>query len=120
MLQGMVNAKKYKEIIMPSIESITEREQEPIFQDDSASCNRARCVSGFVRLCQCDNFLINFNYSQITDINFEVRNGCGVFRLARKQSKNVCALTSANIRKQKPKSMLELMKTIEKVQSAVV
>ena len=59
---------KYKEIILsglvPSIESITEREQERIFQDDSAPCHRARCVSGFVRLCQSDNFLINFNYSQ--------------------------------------------------------
>ena len=46
MLQGMVNAEKYKEIILrgivPSIETITEREQEPIFQDDSAPCQRAR------------------------------------------------------------------------------
>ena len=84
MLQAMANAEKYKEIILsglvPTIESITEREQELIFQDDSATCHRARCISGFVRLCQSDNFLINFNYSQITDINFEVRIGCGVFR----------------------------------------
>ena len=65
MLQGMVNAEKYKEIIfsglVPSIESITEREQEPIFQqDDSAPCHRARCVSGFVRLCQSANFFNQF------------------------------------------------------------
>ena len=64
MLQGMVNAEKYKEIILsglvPSIESITEREQELIFQDDSAPCHRARCVSGFVRLCQSDNFFNQF------------------------------------------------------------
>ena len=64
MLQGMVNAEKFKEIILsgivPSIESITEREQEPILQDDSAACHRARCVSGFVRLCQSDNFFNQF------------------------------------------------------------
>ena len=62
MLQAMVNAEKYKEIILSglvlSIECITEREQEPIFQDDSAASHRARCVSGFVRLCQSDNYLI--------------------------------------------------------------
>lgn len=51
MLQGMVNAEKYKEIILsglvPSIESLSENIKEPIFQDDSAPCHRARCVSGF-------------------------------------------------------------------------
>jgi len=51
MLQGMVNGKKYEEIILgglvPSIESVIEREQEPIFQNDFVPCHQARSVSDF-------------------------------------------------------------------------
>ena len=64
---GEVHAEKYKEIILsglvPSIESIAERQQEPIFQDNATPCHRARCGgSGFVKLCQSDNF---FNQLQL-------------------------------------------------------
>ena len=124
MLQGMMNAEKYKEIILcglvPSIESIIEREQEPIFQDDATPCHRARCVSGFVRLCQSDNFFNQFqlfsNYRSIlkSELGVESLDWPGNIPDLN-HIENVRALMSAKIRKQKPKSMLELMKTIEKV-----
>ena len=48
-VEGTVNAEKYKDIIqkglVPSLESLTEYEENPIFQDDSAPCHRARTVS---------------------------------------------------------------------------
>ena len=60
MLQGMVNAEKYKEIILNgpvlSIESITERENKSPYSRTIPH----RCVSGFVRLCQTDHFFNQF------------------------------------------------------------
>lgn len=48
-LDGTVNAEKYKEIIregvVPAIEQLSELRLDPIFQDDSAPCHRARSVS---------------------------------------------------------------------------
>ena len=49
MLEGSVNAEKYKNIILegvlPTSENLTQKIDEPVFQDDSASCHRARSVS---------------------------------------------------------------------------
>ncbi|KRG00473.1 uncharacterized protein Dwil_GK27451 [Drosophila willistoni] len=97
----MVNAEKYKEIILsglvPSIESITEREKEPIFQDDSAPCHRARSISILKSELGIESLDWPGNSPDLNPIE------------------NVWALMSAKIRKEKPKSLQELMKTIEKV-----
>ena len=47
-LDGTVDSKKYKSIIknhvVPTIEELTEHVPNPIFQDDSAPCHRAKIV----------------------------------------------------------------------------
>jgi transposase len=48
-VQGTMDAKKYKIVLenfaIPTIEEITQHVTDPIFQDDSAPCHRARVVS---------------------------------------------------------------------------
>lgn len=48
-LEGSVNAEKYKKIIfdgaVPALEELSQIIENPVFQDDSAPCHRARSVS---------------------------------------------------------------------------
>ncbi|KRF99199.1 uncharacterized protein Dwil_GK28313 [Drosophila willistoni] len=92
---------QYKEIILsglvPSIQSITEREKEPIFQEDSAPCHRARSISILKSELGIESLDWTGNSLDLNPIE------------------NVWSLMSAKIQKEKPKSLQELMKTIEKV-----
>ena len=116
MLQAMVNAEKYKEIILsglvPSIESITERTRAHI-------PGRFRTLSSGA-LCKwfCKTLSIWYFKLQISILKSEL----GVESLDWPENspnlnpiENVWTLMSAKMRKQMPKSMLELIKTIEKV-----